>query len=74
MLRLSQVKGLSGKAEANPNHKKKLVERSATDITQVAALYPALGGPEQRAKFDALLRLIQKELKQPVVGLPPLPN
>jgi hypothetical protein len=43
-----------------------------TDITRVAALYPELGGPEQRAKFDALLRLIQKELRQPEVGLPPV--
>ena len=65
---------LSGKAETDPNRKQQMVEKSVTDITRVAALYPELGGPEQRAKFDALLRLIQKELKQPQVGLPPLPN
>jgi tetratricopeptide (TPR) repeat protein len=63
---------LAGKAESDPDSKQKLIEKSVTDITRVAALYPELGGPEQRAKFDALLRLIQKELRQPEVGLPPV--
>jgi len=49
-----------------------MVAKAVTDITRVAALYPELGGPEQRAKFDALLKLIQKEQRQPEVGLPPL--
>ncbi len=49
-----------------------LIEKSVGDITKVAALYPELGGPEQRKKFDQLLRLIQKELGQKVEGLPPL--
>lgn len=61
---------LWGKAEADATQQKKLIEKSATDITQVAALYPEMGGPAQRAKFDALLKLIQKELGQPEVGLP----
>ena len=39
---------LSGKAEANPNRKQQLIEKSVTDITRVAALYPKLGGREQR--------------------------
>ena len=63
---------MAGKAETNPTKKTRMIERSASDITQVVALYPELGGPEQRKKFDALLRLIQKELRQPEVGLPPL--
>lgn len=63
---------LAGKVERDPNTKKLLIEKSVTDITRVAALYPEMGGAEQRAKFDSLLRLIQKELRQPEVGLPPL--
>ena len=61
---------LAGKAEKNPDSKKLLIEKSVTDITRVAALYPELGGPEQRRKFDSLLKLIQKELGQQAVGLP----
>jgi tetratricopeptide (TPR) repeat protein len=63
---------LSGKAENDQERKRQMIEKSVTDITRAAALYPDLGGPEQRAKFDALLRLIQKELGQPEVGLPPV--
>jgi tetratricopeptide (TPR) repeat protein len=61
---------LAGKSEGNQANKKLLIEKSLTDITRVAALYPALGGVEQRKKFDSLLRLIQKELGQSQVGLP----
>lgn len=61
---------LAGKAEKDPSNKKLLIEKSVTDITRVAALYPDLGGPDQRKKFDSLLRLIQKELGQSQVGLP----
>ena len=52
---------------------KPLIEKSVVDITRVAELYPKLGGPQQRQKFDALLKTIQKELKQQPVGLPPIP-
>ena len=60
---------LAGKAEGNAANKKLLIEKSVTDITRVAALYPDLGGVSQKKKFDALLKLIQKELGQPQVGL-----
>lgn len=40
--------------------KAKLLEQAAKDIQSTARLYPALGGPEMKAKFDALLKLIQK--------------
>ncbi|MFG0262238.1 MAG: hypothetical protein ACF788_07595, partial [Novipirellula sp. JB048] len=49
-----------------------IIKRAATDIKQVEGIYPELGGKEQRAKFDALLREIQKELGDPVTGLSPL--
>jgi tetratricopeptide (TPR) repeat protein len=52
---------------------KPLTEKSTTDITKVNALYPKMGGPQQRAKFDQLLKLIQRELGQQPQGLPPLP-
>ena len=61
---------LAGKAEKDPKNKKLLIEKSVTDITRVAALYPELGGVSQRKKFDSLLKLIQKELGQSQVGLP----
>ncbi len=59
---------LWGKAVKN----KPLMEKSITDITKVNTLFPDMGGPEQRNKFDQLLKLIQKELGQKQVGLPPL--
>jgi hypothetical protein len=40
--------------------KAKLLEQAAKDIQSTARLYPALGGPEMKAKFDALLKQIQK--------------
>lgn len=46
-----------------------LIEKSAGDIKQVATFYPELGGPAQRAKFDQLLKLIQKDLGEKPVGL-----
>ena len=49
-----------------------VLEQAVRDITSVAALYPELGGPEQRARFDRLLREIQTELGQTPEGLPPL--
>ncbi|WP_146527260.1 tetratricopeptide repeat protein [Novipirellula artificiosorum] len=48
----------------------KILNRSESDVTQVAALYPDLGNPAQRAKFDSLLRQIQKAIGKPVTGLP----
>jgi hypothetical protein len=50
-----------------------LIEKSVTDITKVNSLYPKMGGAKHRAKFDQLLKLIQKELGQQPVGLPLLP-
>ncbi len=49
-----------------------IMKRAETDITQVEGIYPELGGKEQRAKFDSLLRQIQKEIGVTVTGLSPL--
>ncbi|WP_442507226.1 hypothetical protein SH528x_006132 [Novipirellula sp. SH528] len=39
-----------------------IMKRAITDITQVKGIYPEMGGPAQSAKFDALLRQIEKEV------------
>lgn len=49
-----------------------VLEQAVRDITSVMALYPELGGPELRARFDRLMREIQAELGQNPEGLPPL--
>lgn len=54
---------------SQPQDKTKLLEQAAKDIQSTARLYPGLGGPEMTTKFDALLKLIQKALSQPAVGL-----
>jgi tetratricopeptide (TPR) repeat protein len=51
----------------------KVIDQAQKDVTQVAALYPELGGPEKRAQFDLLLKEIQKSLGKKPEGLPPLP-
>lgn len=40
----------------------KIVAQAKKDITQTSALYPDLGGPQQKKLFDALLKLIEKDL------------
>jgi hypothetical protein len=53
---------------------KQVIAKAITDVTKVNALYPAMGGPEKRAQFDQLLKIIQKEAGKPQDGLPPLPQ
>jgi len=48
----------------------KVMEQASNDITQVAALYPELGGPQKRAQFDLLMKEIQKSLGKKADGLP----
>ena len=47
----------------------KLMKTSVSDIKKIDALFPEMGGTAQRAKFDALLKRIQKELGQQPTGL-----
>lgn len=51
---------------------KTVIEKAISDITMVNALYPEMGGPERREKFNQLLKLIQKEAGRAADGLPPL--
>lgn len=59
---------LMGKASKD----NKVIEQAITDISQVSALYPELGGPEKRMQFDLLMKEIQKSLGKKPEGLPPL--
>ncbi|TWT52479.1 hypothetical protein Pla22_01030 [Rubripirellula amarantea] len=62
---LALCRFLWGKALKNND----IIKKSSGDITMVAALYPDLGGNEQRAKFDALLKQIQQASGEPAKGL-----
>lgn len=64
--RVALCRFLMGKASQN----ERVLQQAASDITQVAALYPELGGPERRGQFDLLLKEIQKALGQKAEGLP----
>ncbi|MEM8666650.1 MAG: hypothetical protein AAGG48_03995 [Planctomycetota bacterium] len=48
----------------------KVIKQSSKDIMDVYRLNPAMGGPEQKARFDTLLKLIQTKLGEPAKGLP----
>ncbi|MEM9825341.1 MAG: hypothetical protein AAF958_02070 [Planctomycetota bacterium] len=47
----------------------KIIAKAIQDITQIAALFPDMGGPESWKRFDALLRTVQKAAGKPVTGL-----
>jgi len=57
---------LLGKAQQS----QAVMEKAASDITRLQALYPDLGGAGQTAKFDELMKTIQKQLGKPLTGLP----
>jgi hypothetical protein len=61
---------LQGKAENSD----RIIKQAASDITQVSALYPEMGGPQRRAQFDLLLKEIQKAHGEKPDGLRMLPN
>lgn len=50
----------------------KLMEQAISDIQQVVALYPELGGEKRRRDFDLLMKEIQKSLGKSPDGLPPV--
>ncbi|MFO0897012.1 MAG: hypothetical protein U0836_06215 [Pirellulales bacterium] len=62
---------------SDPTLRAELLKRAKTDIVMMTKLYADLGGPVWRARYDALLKLIQKDLNEPAVGLSaiaPLPG
>ncbi|TWU65396.1 hypothetical protein V7x_09430 [Crateriforma conspicua] len=56
---------LMGKA-TNDN---RVIQQAIRDITQVHAIYPDMGGPAQKKKFNVLLKRIQTAAGVPAVGL-----
>lgn len=48
----------------------KVIEQAISDINQVAALYPELGGEKRRNDFDLLMKDIQRALGKKPDGLP----
>lgn len=57
-------------AEGKARGSDKIINQAMADITSVHALFRAMGGPEQKAKFNALLKQIQAAAGKPAVGLP----
>ena len=50
-------------------NRKDAIESAMTDIKNQLQLFPGMGGPQWKPKFDELLRKIQSSLGQPVTGL-----
>ncbi|WP_419189320.1 tetratricopeptide repeat protein [Stieleria marina] len=63
--------GLCRYLEGKKANKKATMSQAIKDITQIEALYPDMGGAEQRAKFDALLKEVQKAVGEKPTGLKP---
>lgn len=59
---------LQGKAADDPA----ITRKAITDITQIESLYPEMGGPQMRQRFDQLLRKIQTEVGLEADGLKPI--
>lgn len=59
---------LAWAAKANGN-RDKLLEMAFNDVAITYKLYPELGGPAMRERFDAILREIQQAQGQPPEGL-----
>lgn len=68
--RVALCRFLMGKASQS----ERVLQQAINDITQVAALYPELGGPERRGQFDLLLKEIQKALGRKAEGLAAVPQ
>ena len=47
---------------------KRLIQRAERDITQVATVYPKLGGKQKKQRFELLLKSIQKDLGKKQTG------
>lgn len=53
----------------DPQQKAAGIRAAEQDVTSTASLYPELGGPAMKKKYDALLKVIQKALGKPPQGL-----
>ncbi len=62
--RLKYAQGLK-----DPQQQRTETAKAEKDVTSTAALYPKLGGPEMKKKYNALLKEIQRLLDKPAEGL-----
>ncbi len=51
------------------SERKEAIESAMTDIKNQFQLFPEMGGPQWKPKFDELFKQIQKSLGQPATGL-----
>jgi hypothetical protein len=59
-------------AETNAAEKAERLKQAKADVVRTVALYRNLGGAQQEAQYDQLLREIQTSLGEPAGGLPAL--
>lgn len=57
------------KAQSDPARRKEQLQRAKSDIALTVGLYPDLGDEGRKKQFDSLLRQIQRDLGEPVLGL-----
>ncbi len=55
--------------QKTPSDREKYLNTARADIVYTQKLYPTLGGDSSRTKYDALMRRIQRALKQRETGL-----
>lgn len=66
---LAQSRYLSALLLTSADEREKAINQAEKAITSVAALYPQMGGPTSKKRFDTLLRKIQTASGKPVNGL-----
>jgi hypothetical protein len=69
--RLSIVESRFGyaMAEKDPAKRQNILKAAVQDVLSTYKVRPDLGGEATRAKYDQLLKTIQKALGQPEIGL-----
>src|SRR5262249_8487457 len=58
-----------GESRKNADEKRSLLELAKDDVRNTKDFEPSLGGEKWKPQYDKLVRSIQKELSQPVIGL-----
>jgi tetratricopeptide (TPR) repeat protein len=68
-LNIANCRRLIALNEKDPNKKKTTLESAVGDIRATYKTYPELGGPEHESNFNKLLKDLQQDLGQPMLGL-----
>ncbi len=74
--KLAECRYLFAKRQKNPEETKRYAQQAIKDINTVLLIFPTMGGPESRARFDQLMKNVQTLIgEQPVgLGAPPAEN